>query len=90
MITVTEGAKQQLKKILSAKVDNPHAGLRLTPSDPGQFALSIDIELPGDQVVEHEGSKVLLVEQALAASLKGVTLDVQDTADGPELVVLTE
>jgi Fe-S cluster assembly iron-binding protein IscA len=90
MLTVTDGARKQLKEILSGKVDNPLAGLRLTHSSPGEFALNVDIELPCDQVVEHEGSKVLLVEQALADSLDGVTLDVQDTADGPELIVLTE
>jgi hypothetical protein len=90
MLTVTEGARQKLKEILSGKVDNPLAGLRLTHSCPDEFALGVDIELPGDQVVKHEGSKVLLVKKALADSLDGVTLDVQDTADGPELIVLTE
>ena len=90
MIDVTERAKQELKKILSAKVDNPLAGLRLITSGPrGQFGFSIDVEMPGDQVVEYEGSKVLLVEDELATRLKGNTLDMEDTADGPELVLLT-
>jgi Fe-S cluster assembly iron-binding protein IscA len=90
MITVTEGAREQLEEILSGKVDNPLAGLRLTLSNPSEFALSVDIESPGDQVVEHNGLKVLLVEQTLADNLNGVTLDVRDTADGPELIVITE
>jgi len=90
MLRVTERAKQQLKQILAAKVDNPRAVLRLTASEPDKLGLGIDIEMPGDQVVEYEGSKVLVVEQGLAASLEGRTLDVEDTADGPDLVVIKE
>jgi len=88
MIDVTERAKQEFKKILSAKVDNPLAGLRLITSGD-QFAFNIDVEMPGDQVVEYEGSKVLLAEGELATRLKGHTLDIEDTADGPGLVLLT-
>jgi len=90
MLMVTEDAKEELQKLLSANVDNPQAGLRLIPSYPDEWTLSIDIEMPGDQVVEHEGSKVLLVESALAAGLEGATLDVQDTAEGRKLVVYRE
>ena len=90
MIDVTERAKQELKKILSSKVDNPLAGLRLITSGPrGQFGFSIDVEMPGDQVVDYEGSKVLLVESELATRLEGHTLDMEDTAEGTQLVLLT-
>ena len=43
-----------------------------------------------DQVVEHEGTNVLVVEEKLATSLEGVTLDTQDTPEGPKLVVSQE
>ena len=87
MIIVTDGAKKLLKSILLAKVDNHFAYLRLTSPRKGQLGLGIDIELPGDEAVEYEGSKLLLVEQGLATSLKGVTLDIDDTPEGPELVI---
>lgn len=90
MLNVTEYARQELKKILSDKVDNPQAGLRLTASGSGQFGLGIDVEMPGDQVVVHEGSKVLLVEGELATQLEGHTLDFQDTDEGPALVLRKE
>ena len=94
MITVTKGAKQELKKILSAKGDNPHAGLRLIasgpPDTPDQFGLSIDSELPGDQVVEYRGSKVLLVGRELAQWVSGRILDTEDTPDGIKLVIHKE
>ena len=87
MIGVTERARHELKRVLSDNVDNPQAGLRLTTSSTGQFGLGIDIEAPGDQVVEHEGSKVLLVEQELVDQLEGVTIDVEDTPEGPKLAI---
>ena len=90
MIEVSERAKQELKKILMDHVDNPQAGLRLTASEPGQFGLGLDVEMPGDQVVEHEGSKVLLVTKELAASLQGIQMDVQETPQGPKIVLLEQ
>ena len=90
MITVTDSAKEELKKTLLAHVDNPEVGLRLTIKPPGQFGLLLEREVPGDQVVEHEGSKVLLVSQELAGLLEGATLDIEDTPDGPKLVMFRE
>lgn len=90
MITVTQRAKEELKRILSAKVDNPQAGMRLSTSGPSEFVLGIDVEKPGDQVVKHKGSKVLLVGEVLAASLKGHTLDFTGAAEGQNFVVSKE
>ena len=87
MISVTEGACKELKRILTNKVDWPAAGLRLIDRGQGILGLGIDIELSSDQVVEYEGIKVLIIESKLAANLKGVTLDVDDTPDGAELVI---
>jgi Fe-S cluster assembly iron-binding protein IscA len=90
MIEVTERAKQELKRILSDNVDNPLAALRLSATNEGGLGLSIDVEKTGDKVVECEDSKVLLVEEALADDLTGVTLDVEDTEEGPRLTVFKE
>lgn len=89
MLIVTEGAKNELKKILYEKVDHPLAGIRLlSGAQPDNFGLSIDIEVPGDQVVEHDGSKVLLIDGELSERLDGDTLDVEDTDSGKSFVVL--
>ena len=88
MIGITDRAKQQLKKTLSDNVDMPQAGLRLVARGEGQLGLGIDVENPGDEVVEFEGSKVLMVEKNLAANLTGVTLDVEDTEEGAKLVLI--
>ena len=90
MLTVTESAKQLPKETILAHSDDPEAGLRLSMKPPGQLGIMLDSEAEGDQVVEHEGAKVLLVASELAPVIDGVTLDVQDTPDGPKLVVLKE
>ena len=89
MLIVTDSAKKELKKILSKKADNPLAGLRLVRGgQPDDFGLAIDIEMPHDQVVEHEGSKVLLIDRELSNHLNGNILDVEDAPHGKSFVVL--
>ena len=87
MIHVTKRARQELKRILAEKVDWPEARLRLMDRGQGKLGVGIDIEAPGDQAIEYEGTKVLIVESGLATNLKGVTLDVDDTPEGIELVL---
>ena len=87
MIEVTERARHELQRILLGKVDMPQARLRLLSNEKGTLGLGIDIEVPGDQIVEYEGSSILVVESRLAASLRGVTIDVDETSKGAELVI---
>ena len=87
MVSVTEGARKELKRMLSEKVDWPGARMRLVDRGQGNIGLGIDIEVPGDHVVEYEGTKVLIIESELATNLKGITLDVDDTPAGTELVL---
>ena len=89
MLTVTSDAKRELKKILSKKVDHPLAGIRLVRgSQPDNFGLSIDIETTGDQVIEHDGLKVLLVDCELSENLDGHILDIEDETQGKNFVVI--
>lgn len=87
MLTVTEAAKDKLMEVLLANTDDREVGLRLTMKPPGQLGLILDRGLPTDQVVEHEGLKLLLVEPELVELLQEATLDVQDTPDGPKLTI---
>ena len=82
MIVVTEKAKKVLKTLLQDKVDNYYACLRLTSPEEGELGLAIDVEQPGDEALEYEGTKLLVVKSDLAVKLGNVTLD----ADGPELI----
>ena len=87
MINVTERARKELKRILTSRVDYSYARLRLISRGQGRLGLGIDIEMPGDEVVEHEGSGLLVVEHELAANLEGVMLDVEDNGESTELVL---
>jgi Fe-S cluster assembly iron-binding protein IscA len=88
MLQVTLGAKEVLKEVLSANSEEPEAGLRLTMNNAGELGLGIDSEKEGDQVVEHEGSKVLFVEQVLSEQLEGFAIDMVDTPEGARLTIL--
>jgi len=86
VITVTERAKQELKSILIAIGADPDEGLRLMPTADG-FALTLDSGLSGDQVVEYEGYKVLLVGIEYFSIFDEATVDCHDTEDGRVLFV---
>ena len=87
MISITERAKRELRKLLSENVDWPEARLRLLDRGEGVLGIGIDIEMPGDWIVECEDKKVLVIEPGLAANLSKITLDVDETPEGPELVI---
>ena len=76
-----------MKAILIASEADPDEGLRLLPSSDGRFALTLDTELSGDSVIEHEGYKILLVGIEYIRILGGKTIDCQDTRDGMLLFV---
>ena len=90
MLTVTDSAKEHLKETLLGNTDDPEIGIRIRLGPGRQFGLVLDREAEGDQIVEHDGLKVLLVGQELATIVELVTLDVQDTPDGPKLIVVKE
>jgi Fe-S cluster assembly iron-binding protein IscA len=90
MLTVTEGAKQLLKETLKEHSEDPQTGIRLSIKEGGQFMIVLDNESEGDQVVEHEGAKVLMVSSNLATDLSESTLDVRETQEGKKLFLSKE
>ena len=87
MIDVTERARHKLKELLNANVDWPGARIRLIDRGQGVLGLGIDVESPEDQVVEYKGEAVMVFGPEFASGDKLITLDVDDTSDGPELVI---
>ena len=90
MLTVTEDAKQILKEKLLANTDDPEMCLRLKGEPGGQIGLVLDKETLGDDVVEHEETKVLLIGGELADVVDQLTLTTEDTPEGPKLVIRRE
>jgi Fe-S cluster assembly iron-binding protein IscA len=87
MLNITENAKRELKRILDTSVEMPQARLRLCDRGGGELGLGIDIEFAEDRVVEYEGSRILVIESRLASKLDDITLDIDETSAGPELVI---
>jgi len=87
MIGVTEAGLVELKRILDEHTDNAQAGLRLTMDKSGTLGLTIDVKTSEDQVLAHKGSKLLIIEQGLAARLEGVAIDVDESPEGSRLVI---
>jgi len=90
MISVTDSAKEHLKNTLLAHADDPNINLRLVAKPAGRLGFVLDRETEGDQVVEHKGTKVLLVGEELVPMVTGLILDVRDTAEGSELFLSRE
>jgi Fe-S cluster assembly iron-binding protein IscA len=88
MIAVTERAKEKLESMLTSKVDNSLAALRLIATNEGEYGLHVDVETPGDKIVEYKGRKVLVIDGELAENLEGAILDTEITSDGVELAIL--
>jgi len=86
MITVTERAKKALKTMLISRDVEPDQGLRLLPTGDG-VVLALDSKLTGDEVVEYEGYKVLLIGIEYFRIFDGATVDYCDTGDGAILSV---
>ena len=87
MIAVTECAKEELKTILIESEAGPEEGLRLLPRPDGLFIVTLDSKLPGDQVVEYQGFKVLLVGIEYSKLLDGKSVECMATEDGMVLFV---
>lgn len=85
VIEITDAAKKELKRILNENTQDPAMVLRLTATPDGSLGLMLDNTAAGDNVIEHDGVKVLVVEEGLAGMMSGVNMDVEETPEGPML-----
>ncbi len=101
MVSVTTEAKDLLQEILQqaeqqgAAIDQ-ETSIRLAPTTDGsenggsgQVALGLMLDRPqdGDQVVEYNGRKVLIIDSSTSDLLDGVTLDAVETPEGKRLAI---
>ena len=91
MVTVTDRAKAELKRILETSNLDPGKLLRLaTPpvwTGEGDFGVVIDEEGDGDHAVNFQEFKVLLVDADLAQRLSTSVLDFKDSSNGPRFTL---
>lgn len=86
MLSVTNAAGGYLNGVLERAHAPAEAAVRILVQPDG-LKTTIDQERKGDQHFEHEGRKVLLLDQEAAVRLSERTLDVDE--DGTRLVCLT-
>jgi len=87
MLTVTEKAKQELKKMLLESRNDTDKSLRIEFKEPAQVSLVVDEEREEDQVIQLKGMNVLLIGKDIAPIFDGVVLDVREDPNGSKLVV---
>lgn len=82
MLAVTQVARERLLEMLAPHPDE--VAVRIV-CRKGRIKLRRSTQQSGDEVFEHDGRTVLLLDEDVAAQLEGRTLDVRKTQDGPRL-----
>lgn len=86
MIHVTERAREMFKEALDQITDGPSLILRLGPTGSG-LGVFPDTPREEDEVIEHEGQAVLLIDPEVSEALAGKTVDVEDHTEGSRFVL---
>ena len=86
-LAVTEEAAASLRQVLDKTAHKPGQLLRLNADPEGNIRFTFDTAGEDDTIVTHQGSAVMIVESPLPESLQGATLDVDQTASGPSLIL---
>jgi Fe-S cluster assembly iron-binding protein IscA len=85
MLAVTDDAKELLREVLEER-GQPGQALRLSETAAG---LEMSLDQTGDDDVSYDvdGRDVLVVQRDLANKLDGTTIQREEAADGPRLVI---
>jgi Fe-S cluster assembly iron-binding protein IscA len=86
MIQVTERARETFKNTLEDLIQSPGVMLRIGSTDSG-LEIFPDTLKDDDQIIEHDGRAVLLIDQDVSETLADTTIDVEEHADGARFVV---
>jgi len=97
-MNVTTQARNELFEMLQhALAQRPESGenalsFRLLPAngrgDAPALGLTLDAPGSNDEIVEHQGRSVLVLDSSTSAMLDGLTLDLVDTPEGSRLGLL--
>lgn len=78
-VTVTERAAAALKDLLAQQNPGPDQVLRLIYDADSTVKLVLDTKSSDDEVVDHQGEAVMVIEPAISEDLAGTTLDSTET-----------
>ena len=83
---MTDAAARFLAKVLATGEPDTPQTLRIAVVD-GNYMFSQDDARDDDQVIEHDGKELLLLDPEIADALSEVVLDAQDAPGGPRLTM---
>ena len=86
MVHVTERAREVFRERLEHLTDRAHIALRIRTTDSG-LGLFPDTAHDDDQVIDHEGLTVLLIDREVSEALAGKTIDVEELAGRARFVL---
>ena len=86
MIQVTERARETFKSKLDHMIESPGLSLRIGRTDSG-LGVFPDTVKDDDEIIEHDGRAVLLIDQEVSDTLADTTIDVEEHADGAHFVI---
>lgn len=86
MVTVTDAAGAHLARLLEQAQVPDDTAVRLL-LDASHVVPQIDQARPGDTVFSYAGKTILLLDELTVRSMQDKTLDVQNSDDGPKIVL---
>ncbi len=87
MFVLTEAAGGYLTQMLEEAHAPDGTCIRIQSDDQG-LKPRLDRPRPNDKVFDHAGRKVLLLDPGVSRLLETCLLDVEETAQGPRLVII--
>ena len=81
-LNVTQQAAAALKQYLESQDREENQVLRLVSDREGNHSFTLDTPNPGDQVVEHQGETVMVIEPEISEDLTDNVLDLTETPTG--------
>jgi iron-sulfur cluster assembly protein len=88
-LTVTEQAAAALKQYLETQEGEEDQVLRLVSDGEGHHGFSLDTPNSDDQIVEHDGEPVMVIEPTISEDLSDNILDLKETPSGVSLTLYT-
>ena len=87
MFVMTESAGEFLCAVLDRANAPEEAAVRLAVEGDALVS-KLDKPRPGDAAFDHDGRRVLVMDERVSQMLAGATLELQPTAEGEKLVLV--
>ena len=88
MFIITDAAGEYLITVLERAKASEDTAVRIRVHDDDALSPVLDTPRPGDESFDHQGRLVLVLDARARDYLGDTMLDIEETPDGPKLLVL--